>query len=117
MKTYKTLTEAYIEALPVCKKWVLVETGDVFNAKGMGELCLVWDADNPMLEEELHYVVFPDGELGIINAKSMLVYQLFVPFKEQPVETASKPRNFCPYCGTKIVEGARFCEMCGNKID
>lgn len=25
--------------------------------------------------------------------------------------------KFCPYCGTKLDNGARFCKNCGNPID
>jgi len=33
---------------------------------------------------------------------------------EEPLNPEGK--NFCVYCGHKILEGASFCENCGSKI-
>lgn len=36
------------------------------------------------------------------------------PAKEAPPETRT---GFCPHCGAKVPDGARFCKNCGASID
>ena len=36
--------------------------------------------------------------------------------KHQAESTDQKERCFCPYCGTKLDKGARFCKNCGEAV-
>ena len=105
-----------MEALPTCKSWIAFESGNVLDAKEMGLLCLTYDANSPLEEDELHYVVFPDGEIDLINIKTMLVYKMFVPNAASVAAAPAKPRNFCTQCGAKLEEDSVFCEKCGAKV-
>lgn len=116
MKTYKTITEAFMEALPTCKSWIAFESGNVLDAKEMCLLCMTYDVNSPLEEDELYYVVFPDGEIDLINFNTLLVYKMFMPVGT-PVEAApARPRNFCTQCGAKLAEDSVFCENCGAKV-
>ena len=49
---------------------------------------------------------------GLSDAEKAIIHE-----NELLMEPATQTIRFCRYCGTKLIDGSKFCGNCGNRIE
>lgn len=93
MEGYKTLTEAVAMALKVCSTWYGDETEETYGTEDMSYIAQIIDYESPNTSDELFYVVFPDGEIGLLCTYDRSIRRLFIPSDSDFVPTADMLLN------------------------
>ena len=146
MEGYKTLTEAVAMALKVCSSWVGEETEELYGAKDMAYIAQITDIESPNTSKEMFYVVFPDGEIGLLCTYDRSIRRLFIPTdsdfvpsarmmlkgKDDMIPDDAMPRSVpfraappedrqadtsVPGSGTRPKRDYYYCMYCGAKIE
>lgn len=141
MEGYRTLTEAVAVALKVCDSWYDAENEETIGAEDMSYIAQIIDLESPNTSDEIYYVVFPDGEIGILCTYDRSISRLFIPSDSDFVPCADmlltddampvpdnttvrensgntkKQYRYCTNCGSKIRIGSKFCTECGQKVE
>ncbi len=133
MEGYRTLTEAVFEASKVCDSWYGDETEDTYGSEEMAYIAQIADLEAPNTNREMFYVVFPDGEIGLLCTYDRSIRRLFIPSDSDFVPSADMTledddkmigdRNFetdKPDSGSgnavKAERDYSFCTNCGTKV-
>lgn len=93
MEGYKTLTEAVAMALKVCSSWHGDETEETYGTEDMSYIAQIIDYESPNTSDEMFYVVFPDGEIGLLCTYDRSIRRLFIPSDSDFVPTADMLLN------------------------
>ena len=133
MEGYRNFTVTMDHASDRCSRWLNTETGEELSYTEMMIIAAHLDSEYP-LEERSWYIVFPDGEIAILNEDFEEIMPLFTPLNKEKVvhkitgdefnparfDTDEPKKNtashFCMYCGTALKEGAIYCPNCGKKV-
>ena len=133
MEGYKTLTEAAAMAMKVCSSWYGDETEETYGVEELSYIAQIADLESPNTSEELFYVVFPDGEIGLLSTYDRGIRRLFIPSDSDfvpkkrmllnehdemtPDEAMPHEKPFredAPEARTQ--KEYRFCIYCGTKV-
>lgn len=109
MKGYLYMTEAVEEASKVTGRFISCDSGEEFSTEELKDAAKIADITSPVMEG-MFYVVFPDGEIGIMEPAEKEIYELFKP------AASEKAPRFCVNCGAKLGDNEKFCTSCGSKI-
>ena len=134
MLVFGTLTEAVAEASTACLSWKCLSDGNVYSLYDMTIIGQIVDNECPLADDSLYYVVFPNGEIGMLCTADKLVDRLYMPLSDKAsLERAVRydsqeleARRSELLEARKILEhskennaGAvkiRFCTNCGAKL-
>lgn len=108
MEGFKTFTQAMDMASLNCRKWKDIEEGSICDYDEMMEIAAYLDGAFPLVGH-LWYVVFDDGEIGLLSQDNEEISRMFLPYKEDETE-------YCMYCGSRLAKEAVYCPKCGKKV-
>lgn len=122
MEGFKTFTQVMDMASDACSVWKSAEDGTVLSYEEMMEMAAYLDGAFPIVGHSW-YVVFPDGEIGLLNEDEQTIIRMFFPVPSAPVavklgmeDSVSERPAFCMYCGAKLKPEANFCPKCGKRV-
>lgn len=127
-----TMTEALEESSKHCALWYNASNNETLDLDEMKGYAILQDELNPLEDDGIAYVTFPDGEICLLDVELGEIRRLFSP-EPVPLEVGSDEdvympeylkdtppeapvSNFCVNCGAKLVKGARFCVKCGTPV-
>lgn len=138
MEGYRKLTEAVLQASTACLSWQCVSNEMVYSLYEMTIISQIVDNECPLSDERLFYVVFPDGEIGILCTEDKMVERLYLPLTgADSLEGAVRHDSLELEARKKEIEQAkalldpldarinspkaqpnkmRFCPYCGNEF-
>ena len=127
MEGYRNFTVTMDHASEYCSRWANAETGEEITYAEMMIIAAHIDDQYP-LDDRSWYIVFPDGEIALLNEDFDEIMPLCLPLNKEKVETKftgdefilpEKKENevkFCPYCGEKLRADSIYCLKCGKKV-
>lgn len=126
MEGYRNFTVTMDHASDHCSKWKNAETGEQLTYTEMMIIAAHMDDLYP-LDERSWYIVFPDGEIALLNEDFDEIMPLFLPLNKETIShkftgdefklPEKKGPKFCQYCGEKLNPGAKFCPNCGKEVE
>ena len=84
MEGFKAFTQAMDMASDVCSGWKSAADGTVYSYDEMMEMAAYLDGAFPVVGHSW-YVVFPDGEIGLLNEDEKEIVRMFYPIESSPV--------------------------------
>lgn len=125
MEGYRNFTVTMDHASDKCSAWANVETNEKFNYAEMMLMAAHLDESFP-LDERSWFIVFPDGEIALLNEDFDEIMPLFLPLNNKPIlekftgdeftPPEKRHEKFCMYCGTPLPNEAVYCVKCGKKV-
>ena len=136
MKHFQTMTEAVRAASKLCPGWLVLESGEYIEAEAALYIAQVTDRlDNEDdRDEEIYYLTSDEGAVGVTSKYEYLAQWILMPMMRSMAEieaeltaeigrrqaeqqdTPARTPSFCPYCGSRLKPGAKFCTECGSKL-
>ena len=134
MQGYRSLTEAVQNAAENCTVWQGVSDGQQYSLYDMTILCQIVDMEAPLTDSRFFYVVFPDGEIGLLCTEDRLIDRLFLAVHDRQaiLEAAAHDRQELDARLSEIEAAKRmlakqparqptkkrpaFCRNCGNPL-
>ncbi len=115
-------------AVPNCRQWIFLGSGEIYNEPELREIAAEYDDKTPLGDENI-LVVTKDGSIGLLYPYCKEPNWYFVspefavanilkdnPQKYMvPLDDGVKAAVFCTSCGAQLKPGSRFCENCGAK--
>ncbi len=83
MLVFETLTEAVAEASTACLSWKCPGDGNEYSLYDMTIIGQIVDNECPLADDSMFYVVFPDGEIGMLCTADKLVDRLYMPLSDK----------------------------------
>lgn len=118
MEGYKSFKEAVLDASNNARVWKYAGKEDeIYKKEELLEMGDFYDKTFP-LDEWNYFVVFPDGEIGLLATQDGAIDRLFLPIvpaakKQVPQQRAA---GFCSSCGSPLKGGEKFCPVCGSPV-
>ena len=136
MKHFKTMREAVLAAAQLCPGWLVLESGEYIEAEAALYIAQVTDRldDEDDRDEEIYYLTSDEGAVGVTSKYEYLAQWILMPMMRSMAEieaeltaeigrrqaeqqdTPARTMSFCPYCGSRLKPGAKFCTECGSKL-
>jgi hypothetical protein len=128
MEAYRNFTVTMDHASEYCSCWANAETGEEITYATMMIIAAHMDDLYP-LDDRSWYIVFPDGEIALLNEDFDEIMPLFKPLNSERVETKftgdefvppqkkSDQIKYCIYCGEKLRPDSIYCLKCGKKVN
>ncbi len=127
MEGFRNFVSAMDRASDTCSRWKSYDDGVEYSYPEMMLLAAHLDINEP-LDERCWYVVFPDGEIGMLCEDFDEIMPMYLPQNRNgitqkmtgdefyPKEEEVPQTKYCMYCGTAIPREAVYCPVCGKKV-
>ena len=132
MELFHNFTATMDKASDYATRWKSADDGVEFTYPEMMLLAAHLDINYP-LDERCWYVVFPDGEIDMLNEDFDEIFPMYLPLNKGRIAEKMTGDEFypdvnenkieekeewiyCYYCGKKIPSAAIYCPHCGKKV-
>ena len=131
MELFHNFTATVDRASDFATRWQSYDDEVEFTYPEMMLLAAHLDINYP-LDERCWYVVFPDGEIDLINEDFEEIFPMYLPLNKERIITKmtgdefypdipdymniEDEKMYCPYCGERIPADAVYCPHCGKKV-
>ena len=124
MEGFRTFVQTMDRASDVCSIWKSADNGETYSYAELMLVAAYLDRDLP-LDERCWYIVFPDGEIAMLNEDFDEIMPMYLPVRSKGIRQKMRGDEFypeedeskyCMYCGKKIPKQAVYCPECGKKV-
>ncbi|MBQ1508930.1 MAG: zinc ribbon domain-containing protein [Erysipelotrichaceae bacterium] len=124
MEGFRNFVQTMDRASDVCSRWKSADDGVEFSYPEMMLLAAHLDMNYP-LDERCWYIVFPNGEIAMLNEDFEEILPMYLPLNRKGIKEKmtgdefyppEEETKFCMFCGKKIPVEAVYCPECGKKV-